>query len=232
MLDTARIRAISLDLDDTLWPIWPCIERAEQALTDWLSLNAPMTAALFANPHARHDVREHVMRTRLDIRHDLAAIRREAIRLALYRAGEDPRLAETAFDVFFAERNRVELYEDALPALEWLSARYPLIAISNGNADLTRTGVSAYFAKGGIHAAQLGIAKPDPRIFLAAAEVLGVPPEQVLHIGDDTSLDVLGAMSAGMQAIWINRYENLWTYERQPDDTVTQLNEVCDLLLS
>jgi putative hydrolase of the HAD superfamily len=229
MLDTARIRAISLDLDDTLWPIWPCIERAEQALNDWLSLHAPMTAALFANPHARHDVREHVMRTRLDLRHDLSAIRREAIRLALYRAGEDPLLADAAFQVFFQERNRVELYEDAIPSLQWLSARYPLVAVSNGNADLSRVGLNVYFSSS-VHAAQLGIAKPDPRIFLAAAQALGVPPDQVLHIGDDASLDVLGAIGAGMQAIWLNRNENLWTFEVQPHDTVTQLNEVCDLL--
>ncbi|MEN9844105.1 MAG: hypothetical protein RLZZ612_1934 [Pseudomonadota bacterium] len=229
MLDIARIRAISLDLDDTLWPIWPCIERAEQALNDWLSLHAPMTAALFANPHARHDVREHIMRTRPDLRHDLSAIRREAIRLALYRAGEDPLLADAAFQVFFQERNRVELYEDAIPSLQWLSARYPLLAVSNGNADLSRVGLSAYF-NGSVHAAQLGIAKPDPRIFLAAAQTLGVSPDQVLHIGDDASLDVLGAIGAGMQAIWLNRNENLWTFEVQPHDTVTQLNEVCDLL--
>lgn len=229
MLDTARIRAISFDLDDTLWPIWPCIERAEQALNDWLSLHAPMTAALFANPHARHDVREHIMRTRLDLRHDLSAIRREAIRLALYRAGEDPLLADAAFDVFFQERNRVELYEDAIPSLQWLAARYPLVAVSNGNADLSRMGLNQYF-KSSVHAAQLGIAKPDPRIFLAAAQALGVSPDQVLHIGDDASLDVLGAIGAGMQAIWVNRNENLWTFEVQPHDTVTQLNEVCDLL--
>ena len=45
MLDIARIKAISLDLDDTLWPIWPTIERAEKALHEWLVTNAPMAAA-------------------------------------------------------------------------------------------------------------------------------------------------------------------------------------------
>jgi len=50
MLDLTIIKAISLDLDDTLWPIWPAIERAEKALEHWLNRQAPMTAALFANP--------------------------------------------------------------------------------------------------------------------------------------------------------------------------------------
>ena len=52
MLDIAKIRGISFDLDDTLWPIWPTIERAEKALLDWLGAHAPMAAALFANPGA------------------------------------------------------------------------------------------------------------------------------------------------------------------------------------
>jgi FMN phosphatase YigB (HAD superfamily) len=37
MLDLTTIKAITLDLDDTLWPIWPAIERAEKALDDWLA---------------------------------------------------------------------------------------------------------------------------------------------------------------------------------------------------
>ena len=44
--------------------------------------------------------------------------------MLLTRAGEDPSLAEPAFEVFFAERQRVELYEDALPALERLASRF------------------------------------------------------------------------------------------------------------
>ena len=37
----SRIHAITLDLDDTLWPIWPTIERAESALQAWLRQHAP-----------------------------------------------------------------------------------------------------------------------------------------------------------------------------------------------
>ena len=48
MLDVARIRAITLDLDDTLWPIEPTIRRAESTLQAWLSQHAPATAALAA----------------------------------------------------------------------------------------------------------------------------------------------------------------------------------------
>ena len=40
-LDVKRISAISLDLDDTLWPVWPAIERAERVLHAWLVKEAP-----------------------------------------------------------------------------------------------------------------------------------------------------------------------------------------------
>ena len=38
-LDTSCIRAISIDLDDTLWPIWPTIAKGEQVLLNWLTLH-------------------------------------------------------------------------------------------------------------------------------------------------------------------------------------------------
>ena len=106
-LDVARIRAITLDLDDTLWPIWPTIQRAEDALSAWLSTHAPRTAALARNPDTRQRAREQVLADRPAQAHDLATIRREAIRQLLTWAGDAPLLAEPAFEVFFAERQRV-----------------------------------------------------------------------------------------------------------------------------
>jgi HAD superfamily hydrolase (TIGR01549 family) len=229
MLDIARIKAVSLDLDDTLWPIWPTIERAEKVLHDWLVENAPMTAALFSSPSALREIRDYMATNKPELKHDLSAVRRESIRLALYRAGENPLLAEQAFDVFFAERQRVDLFDDARPALEFLAARYPLASISNGNADLERVGLAAFF-RASISARDFGVGKPDPRIFHAAAGALDTAPDGVLHIGDDATLDILGAMNCGMQAVWVNRADHLWPHEQQPQVTIATLTELCDLL--
>lgn len=229
MLETARIKAISLDLDDTLWPIWPTIERAEKALHDWLVEHAPMTAALFSNPAALRDIRDFMASSRPELKHDLSAVRRESIRLALYRAGEDPLLADAAFDVFFSQRQRVELFEDARPALERLSARFPIVSLSNGNADVQRVGLGRFF-RAAISAREFGVGKPDPRIFHAAAGAVDLRPEDVLHVGDDATLDALGAMNAGMQAAWMNRSDHLWPHEQQPHVTITTLTDLCELL--
>jgi FMN hydrolase / 5-amino-6-(5-phospho-D-ribitylamino)uracil phosphatase len=228
MLDITRIKAISLDLDDTLWPVLPTIERAEKVLHDWLVKNAPMTAALFSSPSALREIRNYMAANRPELKNDLSAVRRESIRLALYRAGENPLLAEQAFDVFFAERQRVALFEDVLPSLQFLSARFPLVSVSNGNADLERVGLGSYF-RACVCAREFGVGKPDPRIFHAAAGALDLTPQSVLHVGDDATLDALGALNAGMQAGWVNRSDNLWPHEQEPHVTLATLTELCEL---
>lgn len=230
MLDLSRIRAITLDLDDTLWPIWPTIARAEVALNDWLAQHAPGTAQLLQDADLRRAVRAEVERDLAHQAHDLSLLRRESIRRALARAGDDTGLAEPAFEVFFAERQRVVLYADVLPALEQLSARFPVVALSNGNADLSRVGLSRYF-KGGLSAREFGVAKPDARIFHAAAALAGVPAEAVLHVGDDAHLDVLGGLDAGMQVAWVNRDGADWPHApREPHLHVADLTVLCDRL--
>lgn len=228
MLDITRIKAISLDLDDTLWPILPTIERAEKVLHDWLAEYAPMAAALFSSPSALREIRNYMAANRPDLKNDMSALRRESIRLALYRAGENPLLAEQAFEAFFAERQRVTLFDDARPSLQFLAARLPLVSISNGNADVERVGLGPYF-RAAVSAREFGVGKPDPRIFHAAAGAVDLTPEDVLHVGDDATLDALGALNAGMQAAWVNRSDNMWPHQLQPHVTLSNLTELCAL---
>ncbi|WP_208935149.1 HAD family hydrolase [Paracidovorax avenae] len=229
MLDTARIRAMTLDLDDTLWPIWPAIRRAEQVLRDWLGTRAPATAALLADAETAAVIRAEVVQAHAHLSHDLSALRRESIRAALRRAGEDESLTDAAYELFFAERQRVDLYDDAIAALEFLAPRYPLMALTNGNADLQRIGLGGYF-EGSVTARTFGVAKPDPSIFHEAAQRLGVPPEAVLHVGDDATLDAHGALQAGMQAVWINRAGIAWPHEGPEPAVVEDLTGLCRLL--
>ena len=230
MLDISRIQAITLDLDDTLWPVWPTIEQAELRLQEWLLDRAPGTAARFASPHERHALRVQAEADWPARRHDLSFMREEMIRLGLIASGEDTALAGAAFEVFFAARQQVTLFRDSLPALAQLAARWPVLALSNGNADVQRIGIGRYFC-GSLSARDVGVAKPDARIFLAAAGRLQLAPEQVLHVGDDESLDVLGALAAGMQTAWVNRSEKLWSLGAQPHATVADMAELCDSLL-
>ncbi len=230
MLNLARIQAITLDLDDTLWPVWPTIHRAEDALQAWLRQHAPATAAAFATPAQRHAVRAMVVEQNADRVHDLSWLRRESIRHALLQAGEDTALAEPAFEVFFSARQQVDLFTDALPALQALSRRFPVVALSNGNADVHRVGLGAYF-HASVSARDAGVAKPHPAIFAAGAAAVAVAPHAVLHVGDDAHLDVVGALDVGMQTVWVNREGKVWEHpDHQPHSEVPDLAALCRLL--
>ena len=231
MLNLSKIKAITLDLDDTLWPVRPTIVRAEQALQDWLHQHAPDTARLCAQPELKQAIRAEVQQRHADMAHDLSFLRREAIRASLLRAGDASHLAEPAFEVFFAERQNVTLYDGVAEALAKLAARYPLVSVSNGNADVFQTSAAPYFTAA-VSARMLGVAKPDVRIFHAAAAQLQLPAEAVLHVGDDASTDALGALNAGMQTVWVNTQAHAWPHASPQPLTVGHLAELCDHVLT
>jgi len=116
-MNTIPIRALTLDLDDTLWPIAPTIARAEQVLHQWLSQHAPDTAARF-DVLALRARRDEVSRAQPHIAHDFSAVRKESLRLALLDAGDDERLADGAFEAFFAARHELDFYPEVVDALQ------------------------------------------------------------------------------------------------------------------
>lgn len=199
-----RFRAISLDLDDTLWPIAPTIARAEAQLHAWLQQHAPATAAMFdiAAIVALRDAVAHEFPAQS---HDFTWMRRIAIERALRAAGDDPALTEPAFEVFFAARQQVEFYPDALPALHRLAARFPILGLTNGNADWQAIGLGPYLSAGCLGAREFGQGKPHRAFFMEGCRRLGVAPQELLHVGDDWQLDIAGAQAAGIAAAWIRR---------------------------
>lgn len=203
---TFPIRAITLDLDDTIWPVWPAIMRAEAALDAWLAEHAPRTAARWPM-EARRVLREQVDAEHPHLSHDFTRQRLITLERMLRAAGDDVALVDAAFEAYFAARCEVEYYDDSVDALTRIAARVPLAALSNGNACLTRIGLMPLF-RFQLGAREHGRAKPDPSIFLAACERLGVAPAQVLHVGDDAEMDVVGAHRAGLRTCWINRIEH------------------------
>lgn len=198
------IRAISFDLDDTLWPFLPAVAAAEVALHGWLLAEAPGTRAWLPAPSALAGYRARTALARPELAGDLAGLRRASIAAVLADAGEDAGLVDAAYTLFLAARQRVTLYDDVRPALAWLAQRYPLVAVTNGNGSLAIAGIDGHFRRT-LAAASFGCAKPDAAIFHAAAEAAGVAPAEMLHVGDDLLLDVAGARRAGLQAAWLRR---------------------------
>jgi putative hydrolase of the HAD superfamily len=55
---------------------------------------------------------------------------------------------------------------------------------------------------------EVGAPKPDPRVFRAALEPLGIPPERALHVGDLRRTDVAGARNLGMRSVRIRSHHD------------------------
>lgn len=215
------IRALTLDLDDTLWPIEPVVLRAEAELDAWLARHCPEVAAAWPI-EAMRELRTRVHADNPQLAHDFTALRKLSLAHVFEPFGHGDELVERAFEVFYAARNRVELYPDAGPALQQLAGRFPIASLSNGNADLHRIGLGEYFVAT-VTARAVGVGKPHPRIFERAVACLGLPAAQVAHVGDDPLLDVQGAQRAGLVAVWLNRGGVPWPLPRPPDIEIADL---------
>ncbi|WUR13676.1 HAD family hydrolase [[Empedobacter] haloabium] len=198
-----RPRAVLFDLDDTLWPIAPVIAEAELTLHAWLAAHAPKVAQAFSIEELRAR-RMALLAAEPEYHLDLARLRRAALHAAFEHVGENVQHLDGAMQHFLAARNAVKPYDDVLPGLLHLADRVTLGAVTNGNADLEVIGIAHHF-KVALAASRFGKAKPDPAIFLAACEALGVAPAETVYVGDDLRLDVEGAQKAGLRAVWMNR---------------------------
>ena len=223
-------RALTLDLDDTLWPVQPALERADLAIDAWLQLHYPDMAQSWPVAALR-ELRAQVAAERVDLAHDFSRQRQLTLARAFAKSGIKDAPVDALWEVYFAARNQVELYADSLDALQRIARRVPVASLTNGNADLQRVGIHAHFTCH-VCARDTGFTKPDARIFHAAAAQLGLAPGDILHVGDDPVMDVVGAREAGLRTAWINRRREYWptTLGPAPELDLPDLTALADWL--
>lgn len=202
----SRVKLITLDLDNTLWDVDSIIINAENKLKTWLSEQVPDSLAHY-QPDNLNTLRQNVATRHADKTHDLSFMRTqilfEVMRQTGLSEGEARRQAKAAFDVFFEGRNQVKLFDGALEMLRSLSSKFDIIALTNGNANINRTGLADFFS-GAYSAADVGNKKPHPAMFEAPLSALQLQPDQAIHIGDHLVDDIQGATDVGMHSIWVN----------------------------
>lgn len=227
--DLSAVRALCFDLDNTFWDVMPVIERAEAAMYDFLALRYPRVTAAMTVEMLRK-ARQETARAHPQMAHDFTFLRRQTLAEHAREFGYAEAMADEAFEAFIQARNEVVLYDDVLPGLEWLKQHFRLFTASNGNADLKRVGIAHYFERS-LCAREVGALKPDPLLFHKVIEGTGLTPQQVVYVGDDPALDVVGARAAGMHPVWINREQQPWLAEfGSPVHTVRTLHELGTLL--
>lgn len=121
----------------------------------------------------------------------------------------DDALAQAMADAYVeAQRRGHPTVEGAGEVVRSLRGRCRLALLTNGPSDIQRrklasTGLEDCF-DAVVVSGELGIGKPDPRAFLHAADAVGLPPSEVVMVGDSWERDVAGAVGAGMSAVWLS----------------------------
>ncbi len=129
------------------------------------------------------------------------------------------------------------LYPDVIACLEALKGRYRLGVIANQPTSvrtaMDRDGLSRFFEVWGV-SDDLGLQKPDPKLFSQVLHTAGVSAARTMMLGDRLDYDVRPAKTAGMHAVWVLRGEA--PDEPSPpqlaeaDATVRTLDEVPGML--
>lgn len=154
---------------------------------------------------------------------------REALAYALAVNGVD--LPDETVDEIASVFYKLEAYEDVNPGMERLAeAGYDLYVLSNGtpaalDAVIERTEIQDAI-EGTISAHEIEMYKPAPLIYEHAAERIGTPIENVVHVATPW-YDIYGAIHAGMQGVWLNRNDLPWDrFDGEPDLTVDDFDEL------
>ncbi|WP_433869826.1 HAD family hydrolase [Saccharopolyspora sp. CA-218241] len=219
---TGQIKAVCLDIDDTLVDSERASREGLRALvgTDraW-QVWRRITDEHFGD-HAAGDGDFDAT----------SAARTRAFFAAFGHEIDDAELARRESDRMAAMRRAWRLFDDALPCLDWLRATgLRLVAITNAPSAYQRRKMADVGLAGTFDTVllseEVGAAKPDSRIFAAACGGLGLRPEEVVHVGDRLDADAVGAVRAGMHGIWLDRRDT----GRTAPDGVRVISSLFDL---
>jgi putative hydrolase of the HAD superfamily len=142
----------------------------------------------------------------------MQAQRRARMRAILGRdpaATLDDETLDEAFAVYLAGYERGWTCFAEVPDVLQQLSHLRLGVISNGdreqqNRKLEHTGLARFFDIV-LTSSEIGVAKPDPRIFREACRRAGVSEVDAVYVGNDWSVDVVGSLAAGLQPIWLRR---------------------------
>ncbi|MFO2461890.1 HAD family hydrolase [Pseudomonas sp. 15FMM2] len=225
------IKLITFDLDDTLWDNVPVIINAEASMREWLAINASKVGDLPLEHFA--SLRQQVLQHHPELKNRISLLRHQVLRHAFEEAGypqpEATEMADVCFEAFIHARHQLTIFPEAEPMLLTLRQHFLLGVITNGNADVQRVGLANYFHFA-LRAEDIGIAKPDTRLFQEALQRGGVDASAAVHVGDHPGDDIAGAQQAGLRAVWFNPMGKEWEGDKLPDAQILSLAELPALL--
>ncbi|NNC55825.1 MAG: HAD hydrolase-like protein, partial [Pseudomonadales bacterium] len=165
-------KLIIFDLDDTLWPTRPVLERAERETYQWMQQHAPRITEQYSLQDTLKR-RMAFMRERPLAAHKVSEMRVQGYELLALDCGYDSasaaRIALEAMEYFLHFRQQVSCFADVEKNIPALAQNYMLGALTNGNADLSRIPIGKFFSFT-LAGENLPYAKPHSSAFAAALQ--------------------------------------------------------------
>lgn len=228
----SHIRAITLDLDDTLYDNMPYINEAERSIKKYIKKHYPTAANISKNEW--QDIRSEIINEQPGLASDVSLLRATVLTKGFMQSGmKDDEVAlavKDCFDHFYFKRSDFEVDRSVRKILKKLAKQVPIAAITNGNVNCEAIGIAKYFTCI-VNASEKHPMKPHRAMFDYVAKELKIPSKNILHVGDDLDKDIKGATNAGYQSAWlaVNRPMNLANESASVLPHV-QLNELKDLI--
>lgn len=229
------VKALSFDLDDTLYDNHPFIISAEKAMYQRMIDVHPVAANTDKAFWRGH--RSEVLKSEPQLKNDMILLRQKTLTVGFKALGltgtELKSSVDDVYDFFYEQRSNFKVDQHIIDTLEKLAESIPLVAITNGNVDLDRIGIRPFF-KTCFHSSVIQPMKPNRAMFDLAKEHLGLASEDILHVGDNLEKDVMGGRHAGFKTAWyaINRHMDLSreTTSILPDIQLANLSELLELI--
>jgi 2-haloacid dehalogenase len=161
------------------------------------------------------------------------AMNRDALEHALAAHGVD--LPEAEREAILETYHDLDVFEDVRAGIERLhDGGYPCYVVSNGNPEMLDSMVDGAaiddLLEDTVSADEIGTFKPDAALYRHAAARTGTPIEGIAHVSAGW-FDVLGAIHAGMQGVWVDRKGRPWdAFGDEPTLVIEDFFELADAL--
>lgn len=227
--------AILFDLDDTLLAFSNASERAWKKCCDDFVLCNPVDFTSRELFQCLFKIRKWYWsdpeRNKIG-RYDMKKARREVFSYALEEIGfhDKNRIYETADSYTALQETLWDLFEGTKDALQILkNSNIRMAVVTNGTSEVQRSKLERFGIIGFfdylIIDAEVGVSKPDVKIFEIALEKLSMEPSSVWMIGDNLIWDVEGPQKLGIFAVW-----NDFSHEGLPaNSTIVPDKIVCSI---
>ncbi|MCK5252997.1 MAG: HAD-IA family hydrolase [Thermoplasmata archaeon] len=153
----------------------------------------------------------------------------------LGRDGDMAVYADQVIDEMFEQLHEAELYPEVPKVIAALEGEgIPWAIVSNVDEEDLRAIISFHDLRplAAVSSERVRSYKPDPAIFIAALDELDLPASSVVHVGDSPLADVAGATGVGIDALWVNRHDEVYPDDLpQPGWNMPDLSGLTGLLL-